>query len=162
MVMKRYQNWSPGLILGAFCTIFQARPVGTVLGAKFGRKPPRNQIKIIICITARPGVGYVLTCLVQFRARARACRYGPATGPRGPPNSSRAIRQRLCDRTHLGRPTLSEFESCTFSRSRRKGQFGSQPTPAQNAGQPPESQARPSRPPKVLFLRFPELDRFFF
>ena len=51
MVTKRPQNWSPGLILGAFCTIFRARPVGTGLGAKFGRKPAKNQIQITICIT---------------------------------------------------------------------------------------------------------------
>ncbi len=51
MVTKRPYNWSPGLILTAFCTILQARPVGTGLGAKFGRKPAKNQIKIIICIT---------------------------------------------------------------------------------------------------------------
>jgi hypothetical protein len=43
MVTKRPLNWSPGLILGAFCTIFRARPVGTGLGAKFGRKPAKNQ-----------------------------------------------------------------------------------------------------------------------
>jgi hypothetical protein len=51
MVTKRPYNWSPGLILGAFCTIFRARPVATGLGAKFGRKPAKNQIKIIIFIT---------------------------------------------------------------------------------------------------------------
>ncbi len=43
MATKRPYNWSPGLILGAFCTIFRARPVGTGLGAKFGRKPAKNQ-----------------------------------------------------------------------------------------------------------------------
>ena len=32
-----------GVLLGAFCTIFQARPVGTGLGAKFGQKPAKNQ-----------------------------------------------------------------------------------------------------------------------
>ncbi len=37
--------------MGAFCTIFQARPVGTGLGAKFGRKPAKSLIKIIISIT---------------------------------------------------------------------------------------------------------------
>ena len=47
MVTERPYNWSPGLILGAFCIIFRARPVGTGLGAKFGRKPAKNQIKII-------------------------------------------------------------------------------------------------------------------
>ncbi len=31
-------NWFPGLILGAFCTIFRACPVGVGLGAKFGRE----------------------------------------------------------------------------------------------------------------------------
>ncbi len=41
-VMKRPYNWSPGLILGAFCTLFRAGPVGTGLGAKFGRKPAKN------------------------------------------------------------------------------------------------------------------------
>ncbi len=44
MVTKWYYNWPPGLILGALCTIFRARPVGAGLGAKFGRKraPIRN------------------------------------------------------------------------------------------------------------------------
>ncbi len=45
MVTKRPQNLSPGLILGALCTIFRARPVGTGLGAKFGRKPAKTQNK---------------------------------------------------------------------------------------------------------------------
>ncbi len=48
MVTKRFYNCSPGLILGAFCTIFRARPVGTGLGAKFGRKPAKNQIQHLI------------------------------------------------------------------------------------------------------------------
>ncbi len=51
MVTKRLQTRSPGLILGAFCTIFRARPAGTGLGAKFGRKPAKDQIEIIIVIT---------------------------------------------------------------------------------------------------------------
>ncbi len=51
MVTERPSNWSPGLIWGAFCTIFRARPVGTGLGAKFGRKPAKNQMKIKILIT---------------------------------------------------------------------------------------------------------------
>ncbi len=50
MVTKRPENWPPGLILGAFCTIFRARPVGAGLGAKFGRKPAKNQMHIIISI----------------------------------------------------------------------------------------------------------------
>ena len=38
-------NWAPKLILVAFCTIFQAGPVGTGLGVKFGRNvaPKRKQ-----------------------------------------------------------------------------------------------------------------------
>ncbi len=43
MVTKRPSNWSPGLILGAFCTIYRARPVGRGLGAEFGRKPAKNK-----------------------------------------------------------------------------------------------------------------------
>ncbi len=43
MVTKWPHNWSPGLILGAFCTICRARPVGTGLGARFGRKPAKNK-----------------------------------------------------------------------------------------------------------------------
>ncbi len=39
MVTKQLYNWSPGPILGAFCTIFRARPVGMGLGAKFDWKP---------------------------------------------------------------------------------------------------------------------------
>ncbi len=42
-------------MLVAFCIIFQARPVGTCLGAKFGRKPAKNQIQIIIFITCSEG-----------------------------------------------------------------------------------------------------------
>ena len=42
MVSKRPWNWSPGLMLGAFCTIFRARPVGTGLGANFGGKIAEN------------------------------------------------------------------------------------------------------------------------
>ncbi len=41
MVMEQ-PYWSPWLILGTFCTIFRARPVGTGLGAKFGRKLAKN------------------------------------------------------------------------------------------------------------------------
>ncbi len=37
--------------MGAFCTIFRARPFGTGLGAKFGWKPVKNQIKIMVLIT---------------------------------------------------------------------------------------------------------------
>ena len=29
--------------MGVFCTIFRARPVGTGIGAKFGRKPAKTQ-----------------------------------------------------------------------------------------------------------------------
>ncbi len=36
--------------MGAFCTICRARPVGTGLGAKLGRKPAKNQIKIVIVL----------------------------------------------------------------------------------------------------------------
>ncbi len=43
MVTKRPYNWSPGLILDAFCITFPARPVGMGLGAKFGRKPAKIQ-----------------------------------------------------------------------------------------------------------------------
>ncbi len=43
IVTKRLYNWSPGLILGEFCIIFRARPVGTGLGAKFGRKPAKTK-----------------------------------------------------------------------------------------------------------------------
>ncbi len=32
--------------MGAFCTIFRARPVGAGLGTEFGRKPAKNQVKI--------------------------------------------------------------------------------------------------------------------
>ena len=42
MATKRLGNWSPGPILGAFCIIFRARPVGTGLGTGFGRKPARS------------------------------------------------------------------------------------------------------------------------
>ncbi len=51
MVTKRHYNWSPGLILDVFCTIFRARPVGKGLGAEFGWKPAKNQIQIIILST---------------------------------------------------------------------------------------------------------------
>jgi hypothetical protein len=45
MVTKRPYSWSLGLILGAFCTIFRARSVGTGLGAKFGRKLAKSRNK---------------------------------------------------------------------------------------------------------------------
>ncbi len=51
MVTKQPYNWSPGLIWGLFCTIFRARPVGMGLGAKFGRKPAKNQTQVIMLIT---------------------------------------------------------------------------------------------------------------
>ncbi len=38
MATKWPYNWSPGLILAAFRTIFLAWPVGTGLGAKLGRR----------------------------------------------------------------------------------------------------------------------------
>ncbi len=60
MVMKRPWDWSPVLILGAFCTTFQARPVGTGLGAKFGRKPAKNQIQIQIVWSLGLGIAGVL------------------------------------------------------------------------------------------------------
>ncbi len=41
MVTKRPSNWSPGPILGAFCTIFRARPVGT--GARGQVRPETGQ-----------------------------------------------------------------------------------------------------------------------
>ncbi len=43
MATKRHYNLYPGLILGAFCTILRAPPVGTGLGAKFCQKPVKNQ-----------------------------------------------------------------------------------------------------------------------
>ncbi len=36
-------NWSPGLIQGAFCIMFRARPVGTGLGAQLGREMTEKQ-----------------------------------------------------------------------------------------------------------------------
>ncbi len=51
MATKLTYHCSPGLICGACCTIFQARPVGTGLGAKFGRKPAKNQVEIRIVMT---------------------------------------------------------------------------------------------------------------
>ena len=42
-VTKWHYNRSPGLIVGEFCTIFRARPLQGSLGAKFGRKPAKNQ-----------------------------------------------------------------------------------------------------------------------
>ena len=49
MVTKLPWNWSPGLIVDAFCTIFQARPVGAGLGAKFGQQPAKNPNKNYNC-----------------------------------------------------------------------------------------------------------------
>ena len=40
---KEHYNLAARLILVAFCTILQAGPVGTGLGAKVGRKPAKNQ-----------------------------------------------------------------------------------------------------------------------
>ena len=39
------------VIVGAFCSIFRARHVGTCVEAKFGPKPAKNQIQIMIFIT---------------------------------------------------------------------------------------------------------------
>ena len=50
LATKWIDNWSPELTLGAFRAIFRALPVGTGLGAKFGRKAAKSQIQIIICI----------------------------------------------------------------------------------------------------------------
>ncbi len=36
--VSKTRNWSPGLILGAFCIMFGICPVGVGLGAKFGLK----------------------------------------------------------------------------------------------------------------------------
>jgi hypothetical protein len=38
MATKWPYHWSPGLILGAFCSVFRGWPVGAGLGAKFGRQ----------------------------------------------------------------------------------------------------------------------------
>ena len=46
-------NWSPGLILGAVCTMFRARPDYRGLGAKFGQKSAKNlklKLKFILLI----------------------------------------------------------------------------------------------------------------
>ena len=51
MLTKGQSNGPTGLVLNAFCIIFQAGPVGNVLGAKFGQKPAnidRNLIKTLI------------------------------------------------------------------------------------------------------------------
>ncbi len=48
IVTKLLSKWSPGIIWGAFCTIFRALPVGTGLGARFGWKLAKKQIQIII------------------------------------------------------------------------------------------------------------------
>ncbi len=42
-VTKWQYNPFPGLIIGAFCTIFRAWPVYRGLGAKFGRKTAENR-----------------------------------------------------------------------------------------------------------------------
>ncbi len=59
MVTKQPYKGSPGLILGALCIIFRARPVGTGLGAKFGRKPAQNLIIIIIVLLLQAEVEQV-------------------------------------------------------------------------------------------------------
>jgi hypothetical protein len=47
-VTKRHYNWSPGLVLGTFCTIFRAGPVWMGLGApvrtESGRKSAETKI----------------------------------------------------------------------------------------------------------------------
>ncbi len=80
MVTKRLQNWSPGRIVGAFCTIFRARPVGTGLGAKFGRKPAKNQTQIIIFITLPEQRRACATWRIPAPPRAVTRR--PRPGPR--------------------------------------------------------------------------------
>ncbi len=61
MLTKRPYNWSPGLGVGALCTAVRARPVGTGLGAKFGRKPakrPNKNHKLHYLSEAKVSIGY--------------------------------------------------------------------------------------------------------
>ncbi len=67
MVTKRPSHWSPGQILVAFCTICRARPVGTGLGAKFGRKPANKQMKTV--------------SLIAYRSKILHDRYGDGLSP---------------------------------------------------------------------------------
>ena len=62
--------------MGAFCTIFRARPVGTGLGTEFGRKPAKNHIKLIM-------VYYLFKAKVALSAAGCPGRPGtPYPGPR--------------------------------------------------------------------------------
>ncbi len=63
--------------MGAFCTIFRARPVGTGLGTKFGRKPTKNQIQIINFIAYSKQ--REATALWHSR-KAEGCREGVGSG----------------------------------------------------------------------------------
>ncbi len=54
MATKWFYNWSSGLILGAFCTMIRASPVGAGLGAKFGRerRETNQNLNYNFCILA--------------------------------------------------------------------------------------------------------------
>jgi hypothetical protein len=79
---KAHYNWAPSVILVAFCTIFQAGPVGTGLGVKFGRNLAQNRKhKCTFSFPNRAIVG------IGGRSKNLACAGGPrhprASGFRG-------------------------------------------------------------------------------
>ena len=75
---KEPYNWSPGLILGDFCTIFRARPVGTGPGAKLGRKPSKNQITNINLMMSG-GISVPLLLVLRFCVDPGIARDGRGT-----------------------------------------------------------------------------------
>ncbi len=68
--------------MGAFCIIFQARPVGMGLGAKFGRKPAKNQIRLMLLIRSPTPASESSDLLRPFDNvfGVRGHRFGPSSG----------------------------------------------------------------------------------
>ncbi len=91
MATKWLYNWSPGLISGAFCTIFRAWPVGTGLGTKFGRE---------IAEYGQNRLLNLLSGLTNFPARPPSLDPPPARKPHTPSRRRNLREKPLAYRTH--------------------------------------------------------------
>ncbi len=70
---KEHHNWAPRPIWDAFCTIFQAGPVGTGLGVKCGRNlapKPETEMYILVYKQSDSKPGATKRPLVPVGTRA--------------------------------------------------------------------------------------------
>jgi hypothetical protein len=94
IVTKWRSNWSPGVTLSAFCTIFRAGPVWKGLGTQLGRKTVENRPKLKSSFYIMTATKFVNSgaAIAATATRGEAWSRAPCHGPRPRHRSHRAAR----------------------------------------------------------------------